>query len=873
MINITGLTKVYKTKGRGLCRALNGIDLVLPDNGLTFILGKSGSGKSTLLNLIGGLDGVTEGKIEVNGNKISSLGERDCCRYRNSQVGFIFQDYHLIDELTVYENVALSLSLRRIDASTSVKDALRRVGLEDCEGRYPSELSGGERQRVAIARAIVKRPCIILADEPTGNLDTATATAITELLKELSRDCLTVIVSHNRNDALRYADRIVELSAGRIVSDVCRNPDFSDGVTVSDEGLIYPDGLPLTSSDVELINRNRQSPLISRSDKYLPYSSPSSAEKKHVKIEKPSISHKNALLLSGKFLKSKVAALAASSFIIAVIMIVMALAQTVISFNAGEVIEAGMKDVSSTSMAVTAITGVELKELLGDNSRNYYVAVTDESISAFNQSGYGGEIREIYNHFLPIAPSSSTHCAGWMGGERLTSVFPNVTLGTVVVDEAFLSEQFGELTYLALAEEQSPSGVFLTDYLADAIFLANTAYSFVDGDYETLLGDYVWLKKGDGIRGYINGVIYTGYKERYKSLIDRFKNDEFKTLNDLTEDKSFLMLSDEIYSSLGFTYSLNPDFRRAYTEDHPCQVVYHYLLSFNGVPFFASSPNLRDGRDAGYRLTGNQVMMNASKYNEVFGTNYTASTLTSFTPHTVMLGQSYFFDPQMKNLLFEGEVEIVGLFSSSSTGSTFYTSTELFTRFAKNTLFTAGLHFNGTERLDKAIALADELEYRQNTLIIDAIQTMTRAVEVFIPIFKLVAVFLCVGVISVLVVFASKTVKSKLHDIGVMKALGMQNGSAFIVFGSQVVLIALLTCLLSTLGYYLLIGLANDVLIKSLIAIAPSRIMMDLEFLTFKPMIALLNCGLTLIFSAAALIVPMIKIKRVKPVQIIKSRE
>ena len=183
MIKIDKLTKVYKSKKRNKVKALDNINITLPNNGLVFVLGKSGSGKSTLLNLIGGLDSITEGNIIVDGNDISNFSESKFCDYRNTHIGFIFQDYHLIDELTVYDNICLSLNLRRIEDTEDVLKALKKVDLEGYENRYPTELSGGERQRVAIARAIVKSPRIILDDEPTGNLDTNTATQIIEILK------------------------------------------------------------------------------------------------------------------------------------------------------------------------------------------------------------------------------------------------------------------------------------------------------------------------------------------------------------------------------------------------------------------------------------------------------------------------------------------------------------------------------------------------------------------------------------------------------------------------------------------------------------------------------------------------------------------
>jgi ABC-type lipoprotein export system ATPase subunit len=217
MIEIKNITKIYKSKKRTSHKALDNISLTLPNAGLVFIIGKSGSGKSTLLNLLGGLDSATDGSITVDGNNITKYKENEFANYRNNHIGFIFQDYHLLDELTVYENVLLSLNLNRFEDNGDVSRALEKVGLAGYEQRFPAELSGGERQRVAIARAIVKKPYVILADEPTGNLDNVTATAIIELLKELSRDCLILIVSHNTIDTYKYADRIIKLSNGKIV--------------------------------------------------------------------------------------------------------------------------------------------------------------------------------------------------------------------------------------------------------------------------------------------------------------------------------------------------------------------------------------------------------------------------------------------------------------------------------------------------------------------------------------------------------------------------------------------------------------------------------------------------------------------------------
>lgn len=219
MIKLNEVTKVYKTKRGSGYQALKGVSLSLPSKGMVFLLGKSGSGKTTLLNLIGLLDRPTTGYIEADGVRL----ENDAKTYdsfRNTYSGFVFQEFNLLETETVEQNVKLALQLQDVkDIRQRTDDALRTVGLEGYQKRYPSELSGGEKQRVAIARTLVKNSKIILADEPTGNLDSENGENIFSILKKISEQKLVVVVTHDRDFAERFADRIVEIKDGAIVSD------------------------------------------------------------------------------------------------------------------------------------------------------------------------------------------------------------------------------------------------------------------------------------------------------------------------------------------------------------------------------------------------------------------------------------------------------------------------------------------------------------------------------------------------------------------------------------------------------------------------------------------------------------------------------
>ena len=221
MLRLEGITKKYKT-GEFIQSALDGIDLSLRDNEFMAILGPSGSGKTTLLNIIGGLDRYDSGNMLINGISTKKYNDRDWDTYRNHTIGFVFQSYNLIPHQSVLDNVALALTIGGISGKERKERALKaleEVGLTDHKNKKPNQLSGGQMQRVAIARALVNNPDIVLADEPTGALDTDTGIQVMELLKKVAGDRLVVMVTHNPDLANEYANRIINIKDGKIVHD------------------------------------------------------------------------------------------------------------------------------------------------------------------------------------------------------------------------------------------------------------------------------------------------------------------------------------------------------------------------------------------------------------------------------------------------------------------------------------------------------------------------------------------------------------------------------------------------------------------------------------------------------------------------------
>ena len=222
ILQTTDLKKYYGTEPN-ITKALDGVTLSIEEGEFVAIVGTSGSGKSTLLNMMGGLDTPTSGSIKVKGKELSKLKDEQLTIFRRRNIGFIFQNYNLVPVLNVYENIELPLLYMGISASERkkrVETAMERMAITHRSKHFPQQLSGGQQQRVAIARAVVANPKLILADEPTGNLDSKNGKEVMGLLSELNKEGTTIVmVTHSQHDA-GYADRIINLFDGQVVTEV-----------------------------------------------------------------------------------------------------------------------------------------------------------------------------------------------------------------------------------------------------------------------------------------------------------------------------------------------------------------------------------------------------------------------------------------------------------------------------------------------------------------------------------------------------------------------------------------------------------------------------------------------------------------------------
>lgn len=865
MINISNLNKIYKTR-RSSHHALKDVDLTLPDRGLVFVLGKSGSGKSTFLNLIGGLDRATSGRIVVDGNDISDFSEAQFVDYRNDCIGFVFQDHHLIDDLTVFQNIKLALDLRRIKDETLVSQALEQVGLGGYEERFPRELSGGERQRVAIARAIVKRPRIILADEPTGNLDGRNAAEVMRILKELAKDCLVLTVSHDTQQVRANADRIIELSDGRIVNDVTQNPDYADATTLRDGTICIPGDRMIREEDVAFINESLSEHKVNRfamGDDKFTQTKDVPKEGRHIPIGRTRLGFGQVMSLSFHFLKSKVARIATVAIPLSLILLVILLSQAYINFDGNRVIADRMEKAGQEAIVLSKEISLDG---INKNARRYPATVTGEDIEAFMKTGFEGKTYPIISVSVPV--TSYKNASGIKNTYFSYGVSATESLGTVMVDEAFMIDRLGEFELIARARNEDPIGVYITDYLADMILATNNKYK--GKSYNSLLEYYSPDDSGIG-EIYINGVIKTNYEERYRELIDRVTVNKETDLATLYNDEQFQKLSSELYSFLGYSYTFNQNYVADYLSQEIAE--YHFFawshkLLFDGKTEY-SLPGGYVLYDWEAELSDGQVVMGHKTYNAIFGTEYNPDTIATFTPHKAQMAQYAYYDSENASPYFDTEIEIVGLYA----GDGMEVSYGVRSLFDQNHIRQTGIYFDGLSHLNDVLDVAEERGFIQDSITLEGILTLHRCVMLFVVIFRLVNIVLCAAVVFIFVSFSTKMIHDKLHEIGILKALGTDLLTINVIFGLQIALIALFTCVVSTLGYRFLIEPANELFIISLREMVPSQLVLDLDVLVYIPRLIWENALLVFILSVISLVVPMAKISRIQPVKIINSRD
>ena len=867
MIEFKNLSKTYKSRNGKPCVALKGINLTLPDKGLVFIIGKSGSGKSTLLNLLGGLDTITEGDIIADGNSMASFGRRDFDNYRSSYIGFVFQHYYLLEELTVAENVAIAMNIIGEDNKDEVSRLLKKVGLEGYENRYPKELSGGQQQRVAIARALAKNPRLILGDELTGNLDHKTSVDILTTLKEISKEKLVVIVSHNLDEADMFADRIIELHDGNILCDRVRVKQDQRRFEINDGTVYLPYFRDLTPDETkalgEELKSGRVKKIVQLDDGFDDNTEKIDSDTK-VELKKSKFLNRARLKFTGTYIKQGLIA----KSILLVITTLMLLCVTVFTSLHPTTIE-DMEYTADTPFLAMVRGGLDAVQ--GGLSGTLYYTVTDTEYNKAAES-LGGKIYKLIN--VCVKPSVVTRNGGGTFDlsqldlkKQLENFYTNSSLGTLMCDKEFIVNQYGEngeLKLLAGEISDESHKLIITDFVADSYLHFNKSCK----SYDDVLTTEVR----------IGAIIDTDYKTRYAELIERYERarengeDLQKLYNKLSETELHKQFQSEIVYTLAITYSINPNFENAYLENFGNSSMSVQRLKFT-----------KDGKECPsdefetiqiYKdvstdkpLNKGEIEMSYTAYNKIFGTGYTVQTYKDeFVPHETTL-RIYSSTTENKVVIYEHSYTIVAL----KNGKTSMHADD-YLELRNHVLHTFGLYLENNDNLDETVTqLADNDMYPKST-VTGAIAGTNKMLEIFIPLFWLVGGGLYAFIIVYLISYAISGIKKNYFRIGVMRAMGAKTSDVGIIFISGVVLMGISIVTLMLLFQNLLVDMYDSMLIESF-SIVLDTYSHGLSVVKIDPATPLINASLVLSVTFISALTCIIILHRLKPIEIIRAKD
>ena len=860
MIEFKKVRKVYNSHKGGSCVALKDIDLVLPDSGLVFIIGKSGSGKSTLLNLLGGLDTITSGDIIADGNPFSDFDDLEFENYRNSYIGFVFQHYYLLEELTVRQNVELAMSIAGVKDQSGADDLLMKVGLAGCEDRYPRELSGGQQQRVAIARALAKNPKLILGDELTGNLDHKTSMDILKLLKEISKTKLVIVVSHNLDEADQFADRIIELHDGKILRDRSRITHNQHKFSIKGDVAYLPYFRDLTSEEAKALDYGLRTgkikDIVQRDDGFVMSAAPKKT-KRSIFLPRKRFVEKNRLEYMGIFARKGILSKALTVLIVTLMILCVSVFSSMHKIQHSEV------PYQTNEKYVPLMKG-GLENETGGIFSSYYYRVLPEEVK-LAESISGAKAYEMVNVIIYTASGGSIPVYIQSDMMRIFSGFYTLsTYGTLVCDEEFIIGKYGvdgEIVYEDCTGDpynHLSVAPIITDYVADAMMKFQPS-SFPS--YQSIIDSNVAV-----------AIIDTGYEERYASIIERYEkytgDDNYESLYlELCGDPLFEQYLNEVVYSLGISYTFDARYLNKITSILPsltvCNVTFERMEATYpdekvNITLYAASQGLEAG----------QMTMGYSTYNQIFGTGYTLDNFqTDFKPHTVtMKVYDRYIDGAV--LLRDVTFEIVQL--SNDIGAVICESD--FDTFRAFGLQSVGIYVENNENIAEVVSVMSESMYAPRSIAFDAIAGINKIMGVFLPLFKLIAGGLYLFIIIYLINYGIQTIKKNYFQIGVLRAFGTKNSDVGIIFITGVLLTGILIAILSVVFAPFIIDVYNTILVESF-AIVLNTCAFDIRVINMPQWLPYLNAALVIVITIVSAFVSLAVLRKLKPIEIIKAKD
>lgn len=883
MIEIKNLTKIYD-KSKEPVKALNNISLVLPDKGFVFVLGKSGSGKSTFLNMLGGLDNVTKGDILLNGMSIVDVKNSNLDKYRNDYVGIIYQNFNLFPNETVRDNILTSaiISSKKID-DDRVSELCEELDLSDKENVLVKNLSGGQKQRVAIARALIKDPELILADEPTGNLDSKTTKVIFNTLKKISKEKLIVVISHDTISAEKYADRIIYLSDGKVVDDVVKNPECKE---VLPNSMELPTDREYTEDEVKSINKSLKKhnlQAVKKVEKFIRTNEEIVSTKESPSFKKSKGTFNLALNVSNRFLKSTIGSFAITLIILTFIIGILSLSQTFAQFDGKGAVAEIAKECDSKAFIINK--AYSYYDDVDNLNKEYLIRINDEDIEKFKDAGYKGNIYKVYNTSVAMGFPNLNNESGRTStnSELYSGIYSYTGLGTVVCDYDYLEYLYGDLKVLAgsLYDLENNSKLIVTDYFADSLLYVDKKINFnqfisedLNDPYQKITNEFIYS------RYKIGAIIETGYKERYKGLFESFKRleDEPQNAHEIREEIAnsliFLQFYDELNSSLNFTYSVNKNFYEDYIEEMSSMLpvwVKNCTISYNNNKDTVNY-NLNAHFYAGRDLPENTAVLNVNLYNKLFDKSVTVNDITEFEEKEIVLSNYDIDQDTREPARHKLTLKVVGVASLDSSCLGYFDLTS-YKLLASDAIFPYSLVFDNVQDAFVINDTAKENFFYTTLNSFVSIFEICNIIDIFSSIFIFIVIALIFIELIIVISHNLRTIRKNQYRIGVYRGLGCP--SKVFSWACLFNTITLVASTFITSFVFVLISskFINNILVKNFEDFTNSKVVSNFTFVDFTLGNLSLYMLLVLVVGGVSMFAPILKLRNLKPNLILNKAE
>lgn len=903
MLETRELCKIYKPKKGVPVTALNKISLKFPEKGMVFLLGKSGSGKSTLLNLLGGLDKYDDGEIIIKGVSSKDFKQEYFDSYRNTYVGFIFQEYNILDEFTVGANIALALQLQgKKPADEEINNILKQVDLDGYGNRKPNELSGGQKQRVAIARALVKNPEIIMADEPTGALDSNTGRQVFDTLKKLSKDKLVIIVSHDREFSELYADRIIELSDGNVISDVeVENSEeqekVQDNLVFENEIISVKEGYHLTEEDriaindyidtlgtegakIKLFGSRRRKKFVNTDESKI-----KEQDSKNFKLIKSKLPMKSAFKIGVSSLKHKKIRLVITILLSCIAFGLFGLSDTITSYNHVDVCTNSIIDSNLDYLSI----GKAVKVYYNSNNKdNYYF----ESGRKLTEADVKKIEEKFGNNFIRVV----TPVNGTLDFEAQIDNSVKLTETEVNIYSTAFSG-FGEITkeYLdsqgyKLLAGQLPDGskdeIAISEYIYETFHLAKYADK-TEGENATFeninkYSDIIGKKININNKEYtITGVIDTKFSlDRYKGLTEKKQG---ATTTDQIIDYA---LANEFYYASQYSLSnialVGEGFNEKFLKEQPViaelQDVYLWAYSDNSsinANFIAKLEDI--DKDAIQWIDGEKTSLGEDEivvsedavyniYNDSEGTKDMMKEKYQISLFDRINGIDETIDGY----------KIVGYipsdYKNGKYNQTIIASDQLYN---KCVLYENGIYSFIISKMpaDKneikdiikyCYDTTGESRYDVNSSVTYELDTVNSGLKAVSKVFFYVGLGFAIFSAIMLANFIATSISYKKQEIGILRAIGSRSNDVFRIFFSESFVIAMINFVLSAVGVGVVTAVVNSFL--------RNRVGILVTVLSFGVRQVALIFVVSIAIAFVASFIPVKKIASKRPIDAIRNR-